>query len=402
MPHLLRLSRVGFLRLLLALTLAVALWFPFAHLLFQRDLAEYRATSGLSPMAKQLAAAQLGYWENDAHRAAAFGEMRAVNPEWDFMSRTYLVLALANMALRDPTFEARACTIMDRVIEDTLAIERSDGFKDFLLSYGHGDNWVMQPPRSVFVDGEIALMMAARRLIEEKPEYREPLQERVAVMVERMEASPVLSAESYPDECWLFCNSIALASIRLADVLDGTDHSEFLGRWLATAKRELLDEQTGILISAWELGGTPNASGFAPEGSSIWMAAHMLEVIDGEFARDQYRRARTELRDSLLGFGYAREWPVGQEGFMDIDSGPVIPGLGASASSSGLAILGAAAFGDDEWLTELLTALEFAGFPEDNENGRRYLASNPVGDAVLLYALTEGPLWENVEGRTAR
>ena len=33
--------------------------------------------------------------------------------------------------------------------------------------------------------------------------------------------SPVLCVESYPDECWLFCNTIALAAIRAA-VGDGT------------------------------------------------------------------------------------------------------------------------------------------------------------------------------------
>ena len=39
------------------------------------------------------------------------------------------------------------------------------------------------------------------------------------------------------------------------------------------------------------------------------MTAHCLQLIDEEFAADQYRRARKELGRELLGFGYAREWP---------------------------------------------------------------------------------------------
>ena len=79
---------------------------------------------------------------------------------------------------------------------------------------------------------------------------------------------------------------------------------------------------------------------------------------------------------------------------MDIDSGPIVPIFGASASASGLAFLGAAGFHDVEYLTQLMTSLNFAGFPVKRGDALHYQASNPVGDAVLLYALVQGPLWE--------
>ncbi|NIQ37910.1 MAG: hypothetical protein GTN81_04885 [Proteobacteria bacterium] len=70
-------------------------------------------------------------------------------------------------------------------------------------------------------------MLAARRILEEKHSYRPLLTERVDVMVSRMAKNPVLSAESYPDESWVFCNTVALAAVRMADYLDGSDHSDF-------------------------------------------------------------------------------------------------------------------------------------------------------------------------------
>ncbi|MHB9139872.1 MAG: hypothetical protein ACYC4Q_10775 [Victivallaceae bacterium] len=79
-----------------------------------------------------------------------------------------------------------------------------------------------------------------------------------------------------------------------------------------------------------------------------------------------------------------------------MDSGPVIPVFGASLSASGLAILAAAAFDDDQYLQELLTSLEFAGFPDKSNGKLSYQTSNQVGDAVLLYAMMEGPLWDLV------
>jgi hypothetical protein len=218
-------------------------------------------------------------------------------------------------------------------------------------------------------------------------------------MVPRMQKSPVLCAESYPDECWLFCNTVALAAVRMGDVLDGSDHSAFLDAWVRTAKERLLESTTGILISAFGVDGSPAPAAFGPEGSSIWMAAHMLEVVDPAFAKDQYERARAELAGSFLGFGYSREWPRGLEGFVDIDSGPIVPGLGASASASGLAVLAAAAFDDVAYFGKLMVSLECGGFPTKTKGRLRYQASNPVGDAVLLYAMTEGPLWDAVKRR---
>jgi len=212
-----------------------------------------------------------------------------------------------------------------------------------------------------------------------------------------MRDGPVMCAESYPDECWLFCNAVALAAMKCGDVLDGTDHAAFFRDWISNAKQKLIEKESGILISSFDLNGVVQDGA---EGSSIWMIAHCLQIVDPVFAREQYDLARKQLGRRVLGFGYAREWPESNMPFMDVDSGPVIPILGASPSSSGLAILAAAAFGDADYLESLLTSLNFGGFPVRSGEGLRYCGSNQVGDSVLLYALAQGPLWAEV-GRRA-
>ena len=384
---------------LAALVIAGCAWSACLHSFFKRDLSNYRSPHAIPPGGMALAETYLAVWSDAKLRQAELDKMRQNNPEWDFMSRTYFVLALANMGLRDKSRLPEVCVIIDSIIRNTLEIESEKGFQHFLLSYGHSGGWTVNPPGSIFVDGEIALMLAARRLLQEKDSYKPLLTQRVQTMISRMRRSPVLCAESYPDECWLFCNTVALASIRMADVLDGSDHADFLAAWVANAKKKLVEPKTGILISAFAVDGTPAPCGFGPEGSTIWMASHMLQLVDKDFANDQYRRARHELGRSFLGFGYSREWPAGSEGSMDVDSGPVIPVFGASLSASGLAILAAAVFDDNEYLQTLLTSLEFAGFPVRNNGKLRYQASNQVGDAVLLYAMMEGPLWDLVHSK---
>lgn len=118
----------------------------------------------------------------------------------------------------------------------------------------------------------------------------------------------------------------------------------------------------------------------------------MLQLVDPDFARAQYLRASSALVRSALGFAWTREWSRG--GQAAVDSGPTIPWVDANADSSGLAFVGAAAFDDDALLDELLSTVGFGGFPQAREGQVRFAAGNPLGDAVILYALVEGPLWQ--------
>lgn len=383
---------------LVSLLLATAFWLPVVHVFFTPETAEAEAET-VSPRARALLERQLSYWERDDGSQAELLALRWSNPEWDFMGRTFFVLALANMSLREPEERETYLGVIDRIIDETLESEAEHGAEHFLLPYWRLAPFEAQPARTLFVEGEIALMLGARLLVETRSDYRELLAERVSRILEQMERGPVLSGESYPNECWMFCNSVALAAIRISDAVTGGDHSEFLRRWVVTARAELVDEETGLLVSEFTYHGQ-HLDG--PEGSSIFLVAHCLELVDPAFARGQYRRARELLAVEIAGFAYAREWPDTSTAMPDIDSGPVIPITGASAGASGMAILGAAAFGDESLLHGLLVSLDFAAFPIRDGEGLRYGASNQVGDAVLLYALVQGPLWELVSNDGGR
>lgn len=378
-----------------ALLVATVLWLPTVHLLFRPRWETIHAASGVSPRARELAARHLRLWTDPVHRRQEIERMRGSNAEWDFMGRTFLVWSLAEMALREPALKKDYLPVIDLIIEETLRLEKENGAYFFLMPYARARPYVHQPVRSLFLDGEIALMMAMRRVVEEKPAYRPLLAARVEAMVERMKRSRSLLAESYPDECWLFDHSIALAAIRITDWVDGSDHSGFLREWIAMARANLVHRETGLLVSSFTTKGE-HLDG--PEGSSIWMAAHCLRLVDEEFARDQYQRARRELGRDLCGFAWSREWPASWHGPVDIDSGMVIPVLGVSAGGSGLAFIAASSFGDQAFLTKLHTTLDFAAFPRRKEGRLQYCASNQVGDAAMLYACVLGPVWERVRG----
>lgn len=382
-----RSSRVTRARTLLLFLVAVVIWLPALHLFYGVDQA------GRDAIADRLAARQ-----SQASSSDSVDAMRRVNPEWDFMQRTYTVLALANRALVKPNERTRNLAAIDRIVDDTVKAAEREGDHSFMLPYAKAGRFRDTDARSLFIDGEIVAMIAARDMIEPRKETLPIALDRAARIEHTMRKSPSMSGESYPNECWTFCNTTALAGLVMLDrahvTAPGarTDHASLVRDWVAFAKEHLVDPKTGLLVSSYTYDGR-RLDG--PEGSSIWMSAANLLVLDEAFARDQYARARKELGVSFLGFGWAREWPSGQEGRVDVDSGPIVPIVEASAGSSGLAFLGASAFGDDAWLAALFASVELTGF-RDEATGR-YRASNEVGDAVLLYALSFGPLWRKVK-----
>lgn len=378
---------------LAAFMVALAIWIPCLHFFFAKPASDFYMTDGVSPKARQLAARHLHLWTDPALREQELKRMRASNAEWDFMGRSFLVWSLANMGVREPAQKQVYLEAMDRIIGETLRLEKEEGMCVFLMSYAKTNLYVVQPARSLFIDGEIALMLASRRMLEEKPEYRPLLEDRVNLIVNGLKRSRHMVLESYPNECWMFDHCVALAAIRVADRLDGTDHSGLCRDWIAMAKQRLVHRESGLLVSSF----TADAQLLdGPEGSSIWMVAHCLQAVDEDFARDQYQRARKELGEITLGFGYAHEWPASWHGPADIDSGPIIPVFNISAGSSGTAFVAATAFGDEVFLRSLAATLDFAAFPSRTAGRLKYCASNQVGDATLLYAATLGPIWEKV------
>src|SRR2546430_655588 len=191
-----------FLRTLTAIVVAAMLWLPCLHFVFRKSAADFYQPSGLSPQAKQLAARHLALWTNQKSRDVEIAKMRVSNAEWDFMGRSFLVWSLSNMALREPASKPVYFETIDRIIDETLRLEQREGMFFFLMPYAKASPYVHQPPHSLFLDGEIALMLAARRMVDDKPEYKPILQERIAGIANRLERSKSMVIESYPNECW--------------------------------------------------------------------------------------------------------------------------------------------------------------------------------------------------------
>lgn len=348
----------------------------------------------VSSRAEALAEARIAPWEGGSPDEIT--ALRSMNPEYDLMARTFTAMGLGDLALAAPDrWRDRALRALDTIIADTSRHVADRGPAWFLLPYwGYRDN--RGERRSLHVDSQRLMVLAIRRTLAEHAGHAALSAELGAAMARTLEAAPARMAESYPDECWVFDHAVALAALRITGTLDGDLYAGIRETWLGHARAQLCDPATGLLVSATDWDGEVTQQ---PEGSTIWLTAHMLRLLDPELATAQYRLARRLLGRTPMGFGFAREWPAGTHGQMDVDSGPIVPGLGASPSSSGMAILAARSFGDRRFEGALLASLALAAGPHEEGGQLRYRASNAIGDAVIFAGATAGPLWDAVGAR---
>ncbi len=328
-------------------------------------------------------------WQDQDHTVAA---LHSANPEFDMLWRMFTVLAACDRALATPDEADRWLALADDMIRDTDAVATQRGQRHFLLGYADHQAWRQPEAGSLFVDGEIAVMVAARRAVRDEP-WLAQLGQR---WTQRVEQDFALAGndlpESYPNEAWAFCITTALVALHINDVVEGTDHSALISRYTDRMRSDLVDASTGLIGSDWAVSGDALDG---TEGSSVWWVSTGLLLLDPDLATAQYDGAHDALIGGLPGIAWSREWP-GQAHGSDIDSGPIVPFFDASPAASGFALVASSAHGDDATRARLVRAIRAADVLLRVDPRLSQMAEAPMGDAIIAFGLGFGPLWSHL------
>jgi hypothetical protein len=98
-----------------------------------------------------------------------------------------------------------------------------------------------------------------------------------------------------------------------------------------------------------------------------------------------FKAIATTQRSNVAGFTGIREYPPGQDGLGDVDSGPLIMGLSPTAS---VFVSGARLTGNLDLFQSLYRSLDVFGSFSDNKNSIASQIGGPLGKALLLAMVT--------------
>jgi hypothetical protein len=191
-------------------------------------------------------------------------------------------------------------------------------------------------------------------------------------------AGPYL--ESYYEGIWPADNVLAIASLAAYDRMFGTfRYKKTVADWRSKVKANL-DEQTGLIPHIWY----PGRPAQSARGSSQSLMLCLLPEIDSSFAEEQFVLYEKYFVVRRLGLPGIREYPLGVEGNGDIDSGPVIWGIGGAASVVGQRA--AAANSREDLYLGLRNSLEAFGAAHTLFSRKKYLFGQlPMADAFIAW-----------------
>lgn len=203
-------------------------------------------------------------------------------------------------------------------------------------------------------------------------------------MNHRMLLSKSLNLPTYPNES-IYIPDMLVAIVALekyADLNKGMYRST-VRKWINKAKKEWLDNKTGLLVSFVSENGELYED--APvKGSYSALNCFYLTMIDKAFAKEQYEKLKSLFWKKGMASGLKEYWDRTCHLGMDIDAGPILFEL----SPSGTAFMTGAAtyFNDTIVRNEILRTAEIAGHTIKWGNERHYLLANiaMVGEAIML------------------
>jgi hypothetical protein len=303
--------------------------------------------------------------------------MRAYFPEGGLFSLSFTGFALAAQAVTsgDDEDRARARREIPWLLSQTDAEANEDPFA----------SWGNDPWRGVIFEGHRNLLRAAYAVVGGDDERILAEFHRVSERLARaFLAAPSGNLESFPRQVWPVDNVVALESLRLHDVLFHTDYREAIVRW-SEHERRLVDP-TGLPVSEIDVDGARVRDG--PRGCALSWTQAFLPALDAELAASLWRTDKDTWSVDVVGMRGLREWPPGERGRMDADSGPVVADIGAAASAFGVAA--ASVNGDADMRARMLLPLDTLTFPAANWRGEVELFGGQLllADVLALWAST--------------
>jgi hypothetical protein len=242
----------------------------------------------------------------------------------------------------------------------------------------------MKPERGVFYAGWKNYLLA--RMIKSgldgaDPQFKNEFENNTNAIVAAYEDKKCQFLDSYPGMTWPADNVICVASVAIYNEVVDQRHADFLKRWKLGLLRHL--DKNGLIPHQTQ-SGTDRILEEA-RGSSQSLMLIFLKEFAAEISSEHFKIYRSLFLTSRFGLPGILEYPKGIEGSGDVDSGPVLLGVGGSASIVGIRTL--ATYNDFFISNGIRNSVEAFGVPYSVSGKKKYLFGKiPMADAFIAWA----------------
>jgi hypothetical protein len=317
--------------------------------------------------------------------------MQTLFPEGWFFSHIIYGNSWVNVALSNKSASFKSESLRQQAIQEVRWVlyqaDRPQGLAPFTSN--------TQVRHGVFYLGWTNRLLGGLLKIQ-RPEERSPqdlhrFHAQSQELAQAFAASPIVTLAAYPNQAWPCDQTVALASLALHDELFGSNYQPTIQRWVNYTQQHL-DPQTGLIPH--KIDATTGQIEISARGSSQVYLLTFLSELDPAFATQQYARFREQLTFPVWGFWPVREYPLQAEGSADVDSGPIIFGIGPTSTIAGIAP--ARAHQDTQLFESTLLLTDIFGFPQVYNQEKSYaFGSLLVIDDFLVWGKSLVP-WTKV------
>ncbi|MEQ9502994.1 MAG: hypothetical protein RIT81_39355 [Deltaproteobacteria bacterium] len=295
--------------------------------------------------------------------------------EWLFGTHVMAALGFLQTARRHPALSAQHVAWAEASV-DAILSKRVRAFD----RGRHGED----PLDTLHEDGAhaaylgyLGVVLGLLRRVDPDTRHK-ALHDRIAAALRRrIEAGDNGLVATYPGEWYPVDNLAVLATLRTAG-----GHDAFVDATLTAFTKKYVDPDSGLLVQAVDASGRVVDG---PRGSGTTLGAYFAAYADPKLARRLALAVERELARDVFEMGWVREYPAGQDGRGDIDSGPILLGAGLSATGFGLATARLA--NDREAFAARWAMATLWGAPLQLDGARQWVVGGPLGNAIL-FAMT--------------
>lgn len=192
-------------------------------------------------------------------------------------------------------------------------------------------------------------------------------------------SSPYL--QSYSGQSWPADMFVAMASIKNYDKIYNPKYEGNINKWIKDVKYRL-DPKTKMIPH--KVNSITGSTIEGARGSSISLIIRLLSEIDPYVAKEQYELYKTNFVTETFGLPSISEYPKGQRGEGDIDSGPVIFGVGFSGTIVSIGTF--SAVGEVDLAQRQYKTINAFGLENKLKNEKKYIFGLlPIADAFIAW-----------------